>query len=104
MSLGDALRLLSGHRRQQVWDSSAIRAVPALLQDTPVNEETLALPLAPEGEEIVFDYHSLALTLRRHPVASLRPRQARMKLPSAAQLHDLPSGWLVGAYDTLIVR
>ena len=88
LAAGDALLSLSGHRRQQVWDAAAQRGVPALLQDAPVNEEALALPAAPEGEEIVFDYASLGLTLRRHPLALLRPRLARMKLLSAAQLHD----------------
>jgi error-prone DNA polymerase len=104
LASGDALLSLSGHRRQQVWDAAALRGVPALLQDAPVNEEALALPAAPEGEEIVFDYASLGLTLRRHPLALLRPRLARMKLLSAAQLHDLPSGRRVRACGIVTVR
>ena len=59
---------------------------------------------AREGEEIVFDYASLGLTLRRHPLALLRPRLARMKLLSAAQLHDLPSGRRVRACGIVTVR
>jgi error-prone DNA polymerase len=104
LASGDALLSLSGHRRQQVWDAAALRGVPALLQDAPVNEEALALPAAPEGEEIVFDYASLGLTLRRHPLALLRPRLARMKLLSAQQLHDLPSGRRVRACGIVTVR
>jgi error-prone DNA polymerase len=104
LASGDALLSLSGHRRQQVWDAAAQRGVPALLQNAPVNEEALELPAAPEGEEIVFDYASLGLTLRRHPLALLRPRLARMKLLSAAQLHDLPSGRRVRACGIVTVR
>jgi error-prone DNA polymerase len=104
LASGDALLSLSGHRRQQVWDAAAQWGVPALLQRAPVNEEALALPPAPEGEEIVFDYASLGLTLRRHPLALLRPRLARMKLLSAAQLHDLPSGKRVRACGIVTVR
>jgi error-prone DNA polymerase len=104
LASGDALLSLSGHRRQQVWDAAAQRGVPALLQGAPVNEEALALPAAPEGEEIVFDYASLGLTLRRHPLALLRPRLARMKLLSAAQLHDLPNGQRVRACGIVTVR
>ncbi|HWP12270.1 MAG TPA: error-prone DNA polymerase, partial [Ramlibacter sp.] len=104
LASGDALLSLSGHRRQQVWDAAAQRGVPALLQGAPVNEEALALPAAPEGEEIVFDYASLGLTLRRHPLALLRPRLARMKLLSAAQLHDLPDGRRVRACGIVTVR
>jgi error-prone DNA polymerase len=95
---------LSGHRRQQVWDAAAQRGKPALLQDAPINEEALALPVAPEGEEIVFDYASLGLTLRRHPLALLRPRLSRMKLQSAAQLHDVPNGKKVRACGIVTVR
>jgi error-prone DNA polymerase len=101
---GDALLSLSGHRRQQVWDAAAQRRAPALLEGTPVNEESLQLPAAREGEEIVFDYASMGLTLRRHPLALLRPRLARMKLLSAAQLHDLPSGRKVRACGIVTVR
>jgi error-prone DNA polymerase len=104
LAAGDALLSLSGHRRQQVWDAAAQRGKPALLQDAPINEEALVLPVAPEGEEIVFDYASLGLTLRRHPLALLRPRLARMKLQSAAQLHDLPHGKKVRACGIVTVR
>ena len=104
LASGDALLSLSGHRRQQVWDAAAQRGAPALLQGAAVNEEALALPAAPEGEEIVFDYASLGLTLRRHPLALLRPRLARMKLLTAAQLHDLPSGRRVRACGIVTMR
>lgn len=104
LAAGDALLSLSGHRRQQVWDASAQRRAPALLRDAPVNERTLALLPAAEGEEIVFDYASMGLTLRRHPLALLRPRLARMKLLSAEELHDLPHGKRVAACGIVTVR
>jgi len=104
LASGDALLSLSGHRRQQVWDAAAQRRAPALLEGTPVNEDSLQLPAAREGEEIVFDYASMGLTLRRHPLALLRPRLARMKLLSAAQLHDLPSGRKVRTCGIVTVR
>jgi error-prone DNA polymerase len=104
LASGDALFSLSGHRRQQVWDASALRRAPELLRDAPVNEARLELAPAREGEEIVFDYASLGLTLRRHPLALLRPRLARMELLSAQQLHDLPSGRMVRACGIVTVR
>jgi error-prone DNA polymerase len=104
LAAADALRSLSGHRRQQVWDASAQRRAPALLRDAPVNEQALLLPAAGEGEEIVFDYASMGLTLRRHPLALLRPRLARMKLLSADQLRDLPHGKRVAACGIVTVR
>jgi error-prone DNA polymerase len=104
LAAGDALQSLSGHRRQQVWDARAFVRPTALLQSAPLNEETLALPAAPEGEEIVFDYASLGLTLRRHPLALLRPRLDRMKLQTSAQLHDLPNGRKARACGIVTVR
>jgi len=97
LASADALQSLSGHRRQQVWDATAQRRAPALLQGVPIHEPTLRLLTAPEGEEIVHDYAALGLTLRRHPLALLRPRLARMQLRSAEELRDLPSGQTVRA-------
>jgi hypothetical protein len=91
----DALASLSGHRRQQVWDAAALHAPPELLRDAPVEEDILELPEAPEGEEIVFDYAALGLTLRRHPMALLRDRLTAMRYKSSRDLHDLPNGRLV---------
>ncbi len=92
LAAADALMSLSGHRRQQVWDAAAQRSVPILLRDAPVDEEALELPAAPEGEEIVWDYAATGLTLRRHPLALLRPQLRERKLMTAADLHDLPDG------------
>jgi error-prone DNA polymerase len=97
LAAADALMSLSGHRRQQVWDATAQRRAPALLKGVPINEPALQLPVAPEGEEIVGDYAALGLTLRRHPLALLRSRLARMNLMSAEQLRSLPSGQTVRA-------
>jgi error-prone DNA polymerase len=92
LAAADALQSLSGHRRQQVWDAAALKAAPLLLRDAPVDEDYLELPSAPEGEEIVWDYASLGLTLRRHPLALLRPLLSARKLVSAADLQQVPNG------------
>ncbi|MGM9428027.1 error-prone DNA polymerase [Hydrogenophaga sp. MI9] len=97
LAAADALMGLSGHRRQQVWDAVALKAPPALLRDAPVEEDVLDLPEAPEGEAIVWDYASLGLTLRRHPLALLRERLNQRRFMTAAQLRDAPDGRLVRA-------
>jgi error-prone DNA polymerase len=100
----DALASLSGHRRQQVWEASALKATPQLLRDAPVNEDFLELPAAPEGEEIVFDYASTGLTLRRHPLALLRPMLRKRRLQSAQELQGLPDGRLVRCCGIVTLR
>ncbi|WP_341890306.1 error-prone DNA polymerase [Variovorax sp. YR752] len=97
LAAADALMSLSGHRRQQVWDATAQHRSSALLKGVPIHEQALLLPAAPEGEEIVGDYASLGLTLRRHPLALLRPRLARMNLMSAVELRAARSGQTVRA-------
>lgn len=104
LAAADALAGLAGHRRQQVWDASALQAPPALLRRAPVNETALDLQEAPEGEAIVWDYTSTGLTLRRHPLALLRERLAARRFMTAEQLQDAPDGRLVRACGIVTCR
>lgn len=104
LATGDALQSLAGHRRQQVWEAAARHRAPALLREAPVHESALSLPAAPEGEEIVFDHASLGLTLRRHPLALLRPQLSAQRLLSSAELRDFPNGRLARACGIVTVR
>jgi error-prone DNA polymerase len=104
LAAGDALAALSGHRRQQVWDASALKSAPPLLKSVPVDEDWLELPPAPEGEEIVFDYASTGLTLRRHPLALLRQTLSKKRLLTAQAMAELQSGALVRACGIVTVR
>lgn len=104
LASADALASLSGHRRQQVWESSALQAAPALLRIAPVHELPLVLPAAPEGEEVRFDYAAIGLTLRSHPLSLLRHQLSKLKLLTAQQLHALPHGRLVRACGLVTMR
>ncbi len=104
LAAADALQRLSGHRRQQVWQAAAQHPTPPLWRDIPVEEAPLALPAAPEGEEIVWDYAALGLTLRRHPLALLRPRLAARRLLTSAQLLDQPDRRPVRTCGIVTVR
>ncbi|RRS01089.1 error-prone DNA polymerase [Aquabacterium soli] len=100
----DALLSLSGHRRQQVWEASALARPPQLLKDAAVDEDFLELPAAMEGEEVVHDYSTIGLTLRSHPMALLRPQLAQRKLLSARDLEDAPSGRIVRYAGIVTIR
>ena len=104
LASADALMSLAGHRRQQVWEAAALRSTPKLLRDAPVDENYLELPEAPEGEEVVWDYAATGLTLRRHPLAILRPVLAKQGWRTAADLHDLETGRLARACGIVTVR
>ncbi|EJE50630.1 DNA-directed DNA polymerase III PolC [Acidovorax sp. CF316] len=104
LAAADALLGLSGHRRQQVWDAAGLHRTPELLQEAPVNEDYLELNAAPEGEEIVWDYASTGLTLRRHPLALLRPRMAAKKLLSSRDLRHIPDGRVIRTAGIVTLR
>jgi error-prone DNA polymerase len=104
LAAADALHSLSGHRRQQVWDAAALTAAPALLRDAPIEEDYLELPEAPEGEEILWDYSSTGLTLRRHPLALLRPRLDKHGFLDSEKLRVHADGSFVRACGIVTLR
>ncbi|MBS7806143.1 error-prone DNA polymerase [Variovorax sp. PCZ-1] len=111
LAAADALRSLSGHRRQQVWEASALKLQPdavrgtrSLLRDAPVLEEFLELESAGEGEEVSWDYNTVGLTLRSHPLALLRPQLEAMKMLSHAQLQEREHGRLVRTCGLVTMR
>jgi error-prone DNA polymerase len=87
-----ALDSIAGHRRQAHWRAIGIERLPGALAGTSAQEQTLPLPKPNEGEEIVADYRSLGLTLKRHPLALLRRKFDRLRVFRAADLKQLPSG------------
>ncbi|MCT9812660.1 error-prone DNA polymerase [Acidovorax sp. Be4] len=104
LAAAGALASLSGHRRQQVWDAAALHAAPKLLEDAPVDEDLLALPEAPEGEEVLWDFASTGLTLRSHPMALLRPQLAKYKLKTSKELRRIPDGRVVRTAGIVTLR
>lgn len=104
LAAAGALATLSGHRRQQVWDAAALHAPPELLQDAPVDEEFLELPAAREGEEVLWDYASVGLTLRSHPMALLRKKLDKYKLKTSEELRRIPDGRTVRTAGIVTLR
>lgn len=104
LAAAGALQSLAGHRRQQVWEAAALHSVPELLHDAPVDEDVLELEEAKEGEEVLWDFASVGLTLRSHPMALLRTRLERYRLRTSEQLRQTPNGRLVRTAGIVTVR
>ncbi|TXI80205.1 MAG: error-prone DNA polymerase, partial [Cupriavidus sp.] len=102
----DALRSLSGHRRQQAWDAAGLGLPPGLLQDAPVQEDFLELDAAPEAQEVVHDYETVGFTLRTHPLALLRPEldALKLRLLKSSQLAPVPNGRTVRTCGIVTLR
>jgi len=92
LARADALQSLTGSRRNAIWEAAGEPELKPLLAPSRFRETPARFPVPTEGEEIAADYLSLGLTLRRHPLALLRPRFARHGLLSAVELHERPHG------------
>jgi error-prone DNA polymerase len=104
LAAAGALQPLAAHRRRAHWEVAGVERVTPLLGDAPVRETDPVLAAPTEGEDLVADYASLGLTLGRHPLALLRPRLARMRLATAAELRGLPHGRSARAAGIVVGR
>jgi error-prone DNA polymerase len=105
LAAANALADLTGHRHRAVWQVSGVERVLPLLPASTVVEEGIPLLRAPrEGQEIVADYGSLGLTLRRHPLALLRERLAHRGITPTQDLWEQPNGKLVSTAGLVITR
>jgi len=104
LAKADALRTLSGHRHAAHWQVQGIEDLPGMLASHSANEPGVALRTPREGEDILADYHSTGLTLRRHPLALLRPRLAKLGVRTAADLLSLAHGRAVKVAGLVLNR
>ena len=94
---------LAGHRRAALWETLAIDEVTRLeLPAMPVQAPLLKPPT--EGDDIVGDYASLGLTLRRHPLALLRNRLKRLRIRTATDVAQARNGQFIRAAGIVTCR
>ncbi len=105
LAAADALASMTGHRYRAVWQVSGVERVLPLLPAQTVVPEGAPLLCAPrEGQEILADYGSLGLSLRRHPVALLRESLAKRGVIPNQELWGQPNGRPVVAAGLVITR
>jgi error-prone DNA polymerase len=101
----DALAALAGHRHRAVWQVTGVeRALPLLPAATAAQEGMPLLRAPREGQEIVADYFSTGLTLRRHPLALLREALMKRGVIPNQELWEQPDGRSVTAAGLVITR
>jgi len=105
LAAADALAALAGHRHRAVWQVSGVeRALPLLPAETAIDEGMPLLRGPHEGQNIVADYGSTGLTLRRHPLALLRDTLVRRGVIPNQELWEQPNGRSVTAAGLVITR
>ena len=101
LAAADALNTLSGDRHRAFWTVAGADK-PLSFSDNQAGSQGLTieesdfgvdvlLPVPSEANNIMADYASTGLTLRRHPVALLRPHLDLYKVASASSLASLQS-------------
>ena len=105
LAAADALTALAGHRHRAVWQVTGVEPTMPLLPPETVPQEGIPLLRAPrEGQDIVADYGSTGLTLRRHPLSLLRDQLAQRGVVPTQQLWELPNGQWVRTAGLVITR
>jgi error-prone DNA polymerase len=99
-----ALAALAGHRHAAVWDVAGVERLPPLLAGSTFDEAAATLPAPTEGQDIVADYRTQGLTLRRHPLALLRRQLARRRLITSADVAQAPHGRIVRTAGIVVGR
>jgi error-prone DNA polymerase len=104
LAAADALAGLAGHRHRARWAAAGTESPLPLLEDTRIAEATPLLRKPSEGQDIVADYHSTGLTLRRHPLALLRERLQRERVISADAIRTLRHGQFARTAGLVVCR
>lgn len=115
LAASDALASLAGHRHKAFWQATGVEEVlplyahleeahikKNLMSHTSVASVMLAVPA--EGDQIVKDYASVGLSLRRHPLALLRDKLEAKHVCVASELHNIEHGRNIVAAGLVINR
>lgn len=100
LAAADALKVLSKDRYRAFWDVAGYEERLPLFASAhqwPEADQTLPilLPKPSEGQNIVADYNSIGLTLRRHPLALLREHLHSYFVVPAEQLLAVGDGAMI---------
>ncbi len=94
LASADAFRTLIGHRRDALWDALGLERDTRLFL-APGDPAGAMLVPPTEAENIVADFRSLGLSLRRHPLALLRPALTAQRIRSAEEVKNARHGQLI---------
>jgi error-prone DNA polymerase len=100
----NALESLAGNRRQALWEAVVSAPDKDVLENAPVEEESVRFPAPSEADSIAADYRTLGLTLGRHPVALLRPALTERRFLPAEVLNTFANGQFARSCGIVTVR
>jgi error-prone DNA polymerase len=104
LAAADALHGLSGDRYRAQWQVSGVEEpLPLFPHHTP-DETEVMLPKPSERQNIIDDYTSSGVSLRRHPVALLRSRLTKEHIHTTQALWSIRNGGVARTAGLVIGR
>jgi error-prone DNA polymerase len=103
----DAFGSLGLSRRQAVWQTLEFKDDDAPLFDSVRHSSLIpqpSLPTMPLGQEVMTDYATTTLSLKKHPVSLVRPHLMSLKIVTAADVANLDSGRWVKVAGLVLIR
>jgi error-prone DNA polymerase len=105
LAQADAFASLGLSRRQALWMALALKDDDAPLFDHLDTESAeVPLPYMPEGQQVMADYATTSLSLKRHPLSLVRDQLAKDRITPAAELKDLKPGRWVKVAGLVLIR
>lgn len=107
LSRADAFASLQIERREAYWKSLPAREQLPLFEDleaSPSNDPPPELPEMSAQDQVVEDYSSAGLTLRKHPVSFLREQFIQLRAVTAEQLSELTPDRRVKVAGLVLMR
>ncbi len=94
LASADAFHTLIGHRRDALWEALGLERDTKLFT-APADTDVATLIPPTEADDIFADFRSVGVSLRRHPLALLRPALAAQRIRSAEEVKNARSGQLI---------
>ena len=103
LAAADALASLIGHRREALWSALGVERDTGLFH-APVELVSATLQPPTEADDIFTDYRTVGLSLRRHPLALLRPALDKLRIRTAQEVNHARHGQILRATGMVTCR
>ena len=94
LASADTFHALIGHRRDALWEALGLETDTKLFK-APVDTTAATLLPPTEADDIFADFATVGLSLRRHPLALLRPALTAQRIRSAEEVKNARHGQLI---------
>ena len=101
----DAFSSLGLSRRTALWEVMALSDDPGpLFESVEPPTVEVKLPPMPIPQEVMTDYSTTSLSLKRHPLSLVRQLLSEQRIITARQLQDTPHGRWVKVAGLVLIR